>query len=103
MSQPTGLKRLSKIGMIRRVESSADIDDSVVPTTNEEITLWLRHLYRLKKLSLKLLLLLLQRQQLQDPRIEGWLFRSQLSSEFHKRQNLQVITPCVLGSFATSI
>ncbi|GJW68968.1 hypothetical protein Tco_0123392 [Tanacetum coccineum] len=46
MSRPTGLKRLRKIGMIRRVESSEDqaitttsIDDSVVPTTIEEITL----------------------------------------------------------------
>ncbi|GKG11493.1 hypothetical protein Tco_0342893 [Tanacetum coccineum] len=32
-------------------------------------SLWLRHLYRLKQLSLKLLLLLPQQQQLQDPRI----------------------------------
>ncbi|GKE88553.1 hypothetical protein Tco_1566028, partial [Tanacetum coccineum] len=42
-------------------------------------------------LSLKLLLLLPQQQQLQDPRIEGWLYKSQVSSEFHKRHNLQVL------------
>ncbi|GJW68471.1 putative ribonuclease H-like domain-containing protein [Tanacetum coccineum] len=28
-------------------------------------------------------------QQLQDPRIDGWLYRSQVSSEFHKRHNLR--------------
>ncbi|GKB71468.1 hypothetical protein Tco_0932880 [Tanacetum coccineum] len=58
------------------VDDTTGIDDSVVPTIVRK-SLWLRHLYRLKQLSLKLLLLLLQQQQLQDPRIKGWLFRSQ--------------------------
>ncbi|GJR75508.1 hypothetical protein Tco_0087873 [Tanacetum coccineum] len=166
MSRPTGLKRLSKVGMSRRVESSedqeslgvpedaskqgrsiedidADVDVSLVDETQErqdddlifdsevlEVDVMhveakvdgkddqskklddstagiddntageavttasiddstageavttasiddSGHLYRLKQLSLKLLLLLLQQQQLQDPRIKGWLFRSQ--------------------------
>ncbi|GJY76470.1 hypothetical protein Tco_0481586 [Tanacetum coccineum] len=162
MSRPTGLKRLRKIGMTRRVESSEDqeslgapedaskqgrsiedidadvdvslvdetqerqdddlmfdtgvleddelhveakllllkpgdstageavtsasVDDSDVPTTIEEIT-WLRHLYRLKQLSLKLLLLLLQQQLIQDQKIK-WVV-VQEPSEFRIPQETQ--------------
>ncbi|GKC76402.1 hypothetical protein Tco_1127176, partial [Tanacetum coccineum] len=48
----------------------ASVEGSVAPTTIEEITL-AQTLIQIKQLSLKLLLLLLQQQQLQDPRLKG--------------------------------
>ncbi|GKF53029.1 hypothetical protein Tco_0159939 [Tanacetum coccineum] len=50
-------------------------------------SLWLKNLYRLKQLSLKLLLLLLQQQQLQDPRIRGAVVQE--PSEFRAPRETQ--------------
>ncbi|GKG25399.1 hypothetical protein Tco_0398545 [Tanacetum coccineum] len=48
---------------------------------------WLRHLYRLKQLSLKLLLLLPQQQQLQAPKDRGVVVQE--PSEFRVPQETQ--------------
>ncbi|GJW57830.1 hypothetical protein Tco_0104561 [Tanacetum coccineum] len=98
MSRPTGLKRLRKVGMSRRVvlRKTESLDKMMINVLtlecleDEEMHVKLKvdgkdeHStktdIRLKQLSLKLLLLLLQQQQqLQDPRIKGWLYRSQVT------------------------
>ncbi|GKF34433.1 hypothetical protein Tco_0107633, partial [Tanacetum coccineum] len=52
--------------------TTASVEGSAVPTTIEEITLD-------------------RGVVVQDPRIEGWFYRSQVSLEFNKRYNLQVL------------
>ncbi|GKA02940.1 hypothetical protein Tco_0675721 [Tanacetum coccineum] len=51
-------------------EVNTSVEDSAAPTTIEEITL-AQLLFQIKAAKTKLLLLLLQQQQLQDPRLEG--------------------------------